>query len=85
MLFLRSSSKRDHRTPGLLARRRRNFQGGFLLDDEKVRPIYERGELWNAYNQRSVAVFLSELGTLRGGRSDPVAAGRYENHLGGHR
>lgn len=63
ILFLHSSPEEGQKTP--------NFslvgggvQGAFLLSDEKVLPVYQKGALAKAYDKRDVPTFLAELDAL---------------------
>jgi hypothetical protein len=43
-------------------------QGAFLVDEEKVYPVYEQGAVWKTYNQQAVPEFLAELDGLTAGQ-----------------
>jgi hypothetical protein len=60
VLFLRSSAVAGQSDPSLWLVGD-GVQGAFLLTEEKVRPVYQQGPLWQNYNQRAVSALLTEL------------------------
>jgi hypothetical protein len=67
LLFLHSSSSNAQTKPQLWLVGD-GVQGAFMLQEEIVRPAYERGALWKAYNRRTVPALLEELDSLSAGR-----------------
>jgi hypothetical protein len=60
VLFLRSSTAAGQSAPSLWLAGD-GVQGALLLAEEKVRPVYEKGSLWQNYHGRAVSALLTEL------------------------
>jgi hypothetical protein len=63
VLFLHSAPEEGQSTPNFLLVGG-GVQGAFLLNDEKVLPVYQKGDLAKAYDKQDVPKFLAELDAL---------------------